>query len=88
MTMNVLHFLFELDATLLRSEVENLFKETETIILTIQIGREQKEVMEPKPVFNKEKNQIEWSQVPTGRYEPVRARPLYLMTWPQEKGIY
>ena len=60
---------FELDAALLRREVENLFKETDSIILTIQIGREQKEVMEPKAIFNKEKNAIEWTQSPTGKYE-------------------
>ena len=63
-------FSFELDASLLRTEVENLFKETDSIILTIQIGREQKEVMESKAIFNKERNEIEWTPVPTGKYEP------------------
>jgi hypothetical protein len=63
-------FSFELDAALLRSDVENLFKETESIILTIQIGREQKEVVEWKPVFNEDKNILEETPVPTGKYEP------------------
>jgi predicted ATPase len=79
-------FSFELDASSLRTQPEGLFNTTERIIITIEIGRDQKEIFETKNVFNKENKNIDRIEVPTGKYEPISSPCVVSFELGTEKG--
>jgi len=45
------------------------FSSTDTLTVSVEIGLAQREILEPKAIVNPKTQEIEWADVPTGKYE-------------------
>jgi hypothetical protein len=56
-------------AMFLASPLVEFFSPADTLTVSVEIGLAQREILEPKAIVNPKTQEIEWIDVPTGKYE-------------------